>query len=182
MTDKKITLKYSLACFGAVLFTWIIHEFTHWITYTSLGYEAIMTLNTVSPIKGQEPNDWHKIYVSASGPLITIVQAVIVYLLLMKKRWHKSVYPLLFTPLYMRVLAGLFNFINPNDEGRISEFLGIGLFTLSIIVSVCLFFLVYKVSKRYELNRKFNISTTLLVMFFSSILIMADQFSGIRII
>lgn len=134
MTDKKITLKYVLACAGAVIFTWIIHELAHWITSESLGYEAIMRLNSVSPIADQEQTDQHKIYISASGPLITIVQAIIVFIFLMNKGWNKLVYPLLFTPLYMRLLAGLFNFINPNDEGRISEFFGIGLFTLSIIV------------------------------------------------
>lgn len=182
MTDKKITLKYILACTGAVIFTWVIHEFTHWITSESLGYEAIMTFNTVSPIEGQEQTDWHKIFISASGPLITIFQAIIVFTFLMKKGWNKLVYPLLFTPLYMRVLAGLFNFINPNDEGRIGEFFGIGLFTLSIIVSSILFFLVYKTSKKYELNWKFNTLTYLIVMVISSILIMSDQFVGIRIL
>lgn len=182
MIDKKLNLKYVIACLSAVIFTWVIHEFTHWITSESLGYEAIMTLNTVTPIAGQEQTDWHKIYISASGPLITIAQAIIVFIILMKKGWNKFAYPLLFTPLYMRALAGFFNFINPNDEGRISQFFGIGLFSLSIIVSLILFFLVYKTSKRYELNWKFNTLTALIIMTFSSILIMSDQLFGIRIL
>ncbi|SFS93538.1 hypothetical protein SAMN04487906_2193 [Zhouia amylolytica] len=182
MTDTKITAKYVLASAGAVLFTWLIHEFTHWVTSEALGYEAIMTLNTVSPLTGQEQTDWHKIYISASGPLITILQALIVFMFLLKKGWNKLVYPLLFTPLYMRVMAGFFNFIKPNDEGRVSDFFGLGLFTLSIIVSAILFFLVYRISKKHQLNWKFNILTLLVVIFFSSILIMADQFLGIRIL
>ena len=54
MTDQKITWKYLLACISAVLFTWIIHEFAHWITSESLGYESVLTLNTVSPVSGQK--------------------------------------------------------------------------------------------------------------------------------
>ncbi len=182
MTDQKINLKYILVATGAVIFTWILHEFIHWITSESLGYKSIMRLNSVSALDGQKRTEWHKVYISASGPVITILQALIVYLILKNKGWNKLVYPLLFTPLYMRLLAGGMNFINPNDEGRISEFFGIGLFTLSIIVSGLLFFLVYKISREFGLNWKFNIWTTIIIMIVSSFLILSDQFLGIRIL
>lgn len=182
MTDQKINWKYLLACIGAVFFTWILHEFTHWITSESLGYESKMTLNKVSPIAGQNYTDLHNVYVSASGPLITIIQVIIVFMVLSKGKWNKFLYPLLFTPLYMRLLAGGMNFINPNDEGRISEYFGLGVFTLSILVSVILFALVYKISIKYQLNWKFQTWTTLIIMFASSILILSDQIMGIRIL
>lgn len=182
MTDQKITSKYLLACVGSVIFTWIIHEFTHWITAESLGYESILTLNKVSPVAGQKWTQLHNVYVSAAGPLITIVQALIVFVILISKSWNKTIYPFLFTPLYMRLLAGGMNFINPNDEGRISEYFGLGVFTLSILVSAFLFFLVYKVSNMYQLNWKFNTWTTIIIMFASSILILSDQILHIRIL
>lgn len=182
MIDQKITLRYITGAAFAVLFTWVLHEFTHWLASELLGYKAIMKLNSVSPLKGQELTEWHKVYISASGPVITILQAVVAFILLNKKGWSKFVYLFLFIPLYMRSLAGLLNFINPNDEGRISEFLGIGLFTLSILVSGFLFFLVYKISKKYDVSMKFNFWTTILVMVMSSILILSDQFLGIRIL
>lgn len=182
MTDQKITFNYVLASFGAVLFTWLFHEFTHWVTSESLGYDSMMRLNSVSPLDPKKVTEWHAVYISASGPIFTILQAVVVYLFLRTKNWNKLIYPLLFTPLYMRALAGAMNFINANDEGRIGQFFGIGLYTLSIIVSLILFVLVYKISKKYELNWKFNVATTLLIMLFSSILIMSDQFLGIRIL
>ncbi len=182
MTDQKITLKYILTVSFAVLFTWFIHEFTHWITSEFLGYESIMRLNSVSEANGQKRTEWHKIYISASGPIITILQAIIAFIILKTKGWNKYIYPFLFVPLYMRLLAGIMNFINPNDEGRISEFLGIGLFTISIIVSGLLFFLVYKISRMYRVNWKFNFWTTIITMVASSILILSDQFFGIRIL
>ena len=182
MTDQKITWKYILACIGAVFFTWIIHEFTHWIASESLGYESVLTLNTVSPIFGQNYTELHNVYVSASGPLITIMQAVIVFTFLINRNWNKSFYPFLFTPLYMRLLAGGMNFINPNDEGRISEYFGLGVFTLSILVSIILFSLVYKISNKYKLSWKFNTWTTIIIIVVSSILVLSDQILHIRIL
>lgn len=182
MTDQKITWKYLFACLGAVLFTWIIHEFTHWVTSESLGYDSAMTLNKVSPISGLRYTDLHSVYVSATGPLITIIQAVIVFIVLINRNWNKLIYPFLFTPLYMRLLAGGMNFINPNDEGRISEYFGLGVFTISILVSIILLFLVYKISNKYKLSWKFNTWTTIIIMAVSSLLVLSDQILHIRIL
>ncbi|MET2984942.1 hypothetical protein [Aureibaculum conchae] len=182
MIDQKITLKYAFATVGAVLFTWLLHEFTHWFTSELLGYEAIMRLNSVSPVAGQQQNKWHQIYISASGPIITLLQALFIFIVLKTKGWNKFIYPLLFVPLYMRILAGVMNVIKPNDEGRISEFLGTGLYTLSILVSLFLFLLVYKTAMKYNLSWKFNTSTTILIMIVSSLLILSDQFFKIRIL
>ncbi|MEP1306958.1 MAG: hypothetical protein ABJM22_13745 [Balneola sp.] len=73
------------------------------------------------------------------------------------------------------------NFINVNDEGKVSEYLGIGTFTLSIIVIALLFYLVYLISKEYSLKWKFQLVTYLIVAITSSLLILSDQFFGIQI-
>lgn len=182
MTDQKLNIKYVLACVGAVTFTWMIHEFTHWITSESLGYDTVLRINSVSPISGQKWTDLHNVYISASGILMTIAQAAIAFIVLYNKNWNKTIYPFLFTPFYMRLLAGGMNYINLNDEGRIGEFFGMGVFTLSIFVSGILFFLIYKITNKYTLSLKFNIWTAIIIMFVSSILILTDQFLGIRIL
>lgn len=181
MTDQKITIKYILTGIFIVIFTWIIHEFGHWLTSELLGYETLMRLNGTSPISGENPTDLHKTIISASGPIVTIIQGLIAFVLLKQRNWNKSVYLVLFAAFYMRLLAGLMNFINPNDEGRIGAFLEIGTFTLPIIVSGLLFFMVHKTSKKYKINWKFQLWTTIVVMATSSILILSDQFFGIRI-
>ncbi|MEQ9266355.1 MAG: hypothetical protein RLN81_14090 [Balneolaceae bacterium] len=182
MTDQKINLKYIFAGAAAVLFTWLIHEFTHWLTSELLGYETVMRLNSAFSVKGQNPTEFHRAIISISGPLITILQALIVFYILKSRDWNKYLYPLLFTAFYMRLLAGIMNFINVNDEGRVGEYLGIGTFTLSIFVSLLLFYLVYQISKKYALNWKFQLGTYLIVMVVSSLLILSDQFLGIRIL
>jgi len=180
--NKKISLKYVFVIIITVIFTWIIHEFTHWLTARLLGYESSMTLNGMFYAEDENPTEWHRIIVSASGPFVTILQGLIAFLFLKFRGWNKYFYPLLFIAFYMRFLAGLVNFINLNDEGRISEYFGIGTFTIPIIVSGILFYMVYKVSYKYKLNWKFQLATTLIVMIASTILIISDQFFGIRIL
>ncbi|MFV1884767.1 MAG: hypothetical protein ACMZ7B_09785 [Balneola sp.] len=182
MKDQKITFKYISAGIGAVLFTWLIHEFTHWLTSELLGFEAVMRLNSVYSVKGQNPTELHRAIISISGPIITILQGLIAFLVLKSRDWNKYLYPLLFTAFYMRLLAGIMNFINVNDEGRVGEYLGIGIVSLPIIVSGLLFYLVYRISKQHSLNWKFQLGTYLIAMVVSSILILSDQFFGIRIL
>lgn len=182
MNDQKITIRYITAGILAVIFTWIIHEFAHWLTSELFGYDTIMKLNATSFGGEENPTDLHKNIISASGPIVTIIQGFIAFLILKSRNWNKYLYPFLFTAFYMRLLAGLMNFINPNDEGRISAFLEIGTFTLPIIVSGILFLMVYKISRKYKLNWKFQFWTTIIIMVASSILILSDQFIGIRII
>ncbi len=182
MSNQKITLSYVLVILITVIFTWVGHEFAHWLTAKLLGYESIMTMNGTFYNDGENPTNLHKIWVSAAGPILTILQGSIVFYYLNNQGWSKHVYPLLFTAFYMRFLAGLMNFISLNDEGRISAFLGIGNFTLSILVSGFLFFLVFKISKKNRLNWKFHLATYLIVMVISSILILADMQLGIRLL
>ncbi len=182
MIHKKVIFKYFLTIIVAVLFTWLIHEFAHWFTAKLFGYEAVMKLNGTFYVENENPTEWHKILVSAAGPIITLLQGFVVFLYLKYRDWNTYLYPLLFVAFYMRFLAGVMNFIHLNDEGRISAYLGIGNFTLSILISGLLFYMVYTISKKYNLNWKFQALTTLFVMVMSSILIISDMYFGIRIL
>lgn len=182
MNNQKITVKYIFAGILAVFLTWIIHEFAHWLTSELLGHKNIMRLNGTSFVKGQNPTEIHKAIISISGPIITILQGVFVFFFLKSRGWNKYIYTFLFTAFYMRFLAGLMNLIMANDEGRVGQFLGIGTFTLSIIISGVLFFLVYKTSSKNKLNWKFQFWTTIIIISASSLLIFLDQFFKFRIL
>ncbi|MCH2195539.1 hypothetical protein [Kordia sp.] len=182
MNNQKVTPKYIFIGIVVVLFTWFIHEFAHWLTSELLGYKAFMRLNGVGTINREKPAEIHQAIISISGPIITILQAVIAFLLLKSKGWHKLLYLVLFTAFYMRFMAGIMNFMNPNDEARVGQYLGIGTHTLSLVVSIFLFTLVYIISKKYKLNWKFQLVTILLVLIISWAIIFADQYFRIRII
>ena len=181
MTDTRITFKYILTAKGVVLITWLIHELAHWAASELLGYDSIMRLNATGFINGKEVTEGHHQIVSAAGPIITILQGIIAFLVL-KKHWSKTAYLFLFTAFYMRFLAGVLNYIQPNDEGRISLYFGIGLYTLSILVSGFLFFLVYQISKKYQLTKKFHLITYIIITILTSIVILTDQFFKFQIL
>jgi hypothetical protein len=182
MKNQTVSLRYVFAGILAVIVTWFIHEFTHWVTSELLGYESYMRLNSVGSLNGNLSDEVDKAIISISGPIITILQGIIIFIVLKSKGWNKYLYLFLFIAFYMRFFAGLMNFINPNDEARFSQFLGIGTHTVSIIVSIFLFAMVYIISKKYKLNWKFQLWTTIIVLVASWTLILVDQYFKIRII
>ena len=132
----------------ATFLTFFFHEMSHWIAYELLGYDAGFTLNGAS-VKDASVTltKTHRIITSASGPVFTILQGIVFYIIL-KKRNNIMLYPFLFLPFAMRLGAAWANRFQPNDEGRISLDLGLNLYVISTIVVAFLFFLIFKISKK----------------------------------
>jgi hypothetical protein len=176
-----LDLKYIFISIISVLATFIFHELAHVAMGEMLGYNMGMTMNAAYPLSGKIDSDMHQNLISAAGPVFTILQAIFCYFLLLKGR-SLYLYPFLFVPLYMRLLAGVMNGFNPNDEGRISANLQLGTYTLSIIVCLLIGLMVYHVTKKCGLSRKFQLMNFFLAMLFTSILIMANQYFDIKLI
>ena len=179
--NSKQRFQYLLWVAAAVAATWLLHEFAHWATGTLLGYPMDMTLNTAGLEEGEYRANWHQHLVSMAGPLITLLQAGGVFALL-RRTPVPTLYPFLFVPFYMRLLAGVVNVVNLNDEGRVSQALGLGTYTLPILVSLVLLILVVQASRSASFKARFQLGTTLAVMLFSSIVVLADQFFSIRLL
>ncbi len=167
-------LKYTLYTLLAVVFTFLFHEFSHWTMGELLGYEMVMTLNKCYPVKMSYIQNWHYTLISAVGPLITLLQSFIIFLL-MKRTSNKNWYPFLFASFYVELLSGIMNFRNPNDLGRISKTFDLGLLTLPLIFIIIHLFLVYKTSVMEKFTVKFNLVTVLLIIVFSSVWILVNQ-------
>ncbi len=179
--SSKNRLLYLLWVATAVASTWLIHELAHWAAGTLLGYQMRMTLNSAGLVQGEYHAAWHSLVVSAAGPIITLVQAGVVFVLL-RRASSAELYPFVFVPFYMRLLAGAMNLINLNDEGRVSQALGLGTYTLPVLVSLALLAMVIQASRSAAFRTRFQVGTTLTVMLFSSILILLDQFLKIRLL
>jgi hypothetical protein len=123
--------------------TYILHEGAHWLTGEALGYDLWVNINSAGLISGSYREDWHGQLVSAAGPMITLAQGVIAFFCV---RRFKTVlaFAALFAALMMRFAAMLMSFGNPNDEARISEWLGLGTWTLHLIVVGLLLWLTVK--------------------------------------
>ena len=87
--------------------------------------------------------------ISAAGPLFTIIQAFVFYAVI-KKTGNPQWYPFLLTPFIMRLLAMGISFFNANDEARISEWAGLGLFTIPLLVCMLLFFTLLAIRKKIK--------------------------------
>ncbi len=168
-------LQYVLAAALAVFLTSLFHELAHWVTGELLGNRMGMNLNAAYPVNGGYLQPWHAHIVTAAGPLFTVLQGFLVYLL-MRKYKNKILYLFLLSPLIMRVLAMFMNFLNPNDEGRISLALGLGLFTVPIVVCSILFFLTWKTSRQNGYSVRLNTVSTVLIIFFLSVVILSTQY------
>ena len=170
-----INATYFLVLFVATISSWLLHELAHWLTGTLLGNKMIMTFNTSYPASRFYQEAGHSYLVDIAGPLVTLAEAIIVFIL-MRYRNVKLLYPFLFVCFYMRLLAACLSFINPNDEARVSKGLGLGTFTLPVLMVGILFFLLYSTSRRYHFSKKFNLVTLAFIILFSSIIILSDQF------
>ncbi len=136
--NDKIDFNYVLITALAVLLSWISHELAHGLMGESLGYVMGMSFNKCFPVDGSFKSQQDYQMVSAAGPVFTLIQAIFIFIL-MKYRHSKLLYPFLFTCFYMRFFATIISIINPNDEARISKWLGLGKFTLPILMSALLF-------------------------------------------
>jgi hypothetical protein len=174
--------KIYIAVFAiAVFFSWILHELAHWTVGEYLGYKMGMTLNSSYPISGHYSSDLHYQIISAAGPVFTLCEATLFYAL-MRHENRVLLYPFLFTCFYMRLFATIISFRNPNDEARISSAIGIGKFTLPLIMTTILFRLIYKTTKDYKFDSKFNLTNLGLIILFSSIIILVDMYFNVRLL
>jgi hypothetical protein len=177
----KINLRYVLVTALAVLLSWLLHELAHWVIGESIGYRMGMRLNSCFPLSGKFDSGADYQLVSAAGPVFTLLEAFLVFFLLMNKP-RPLLLPFLFTCFYMRFFAFVISVLNPNDEARISQYLGIGKYTLPAAVTLLLLALVWIVVKKYRPGYKFLLANLGLVVLFSSVIIIVDMKMGIRVL
>lgn len=132
-----MTWRYSPIIIGAVFLTFIIHEGAHWAAGEALGYDMWVRINSAGLVEGTYSVEWHRQIVSAAGPLITLTQGLIGLMLAIAFR-SKIAFTFVFSALMMRILAAFATLNNPNDEARISEWLGLGTWTLHGAVIIAL--------------------------------------------
>lgn len=175
MLTKANILQYFGIVFLATFLSFFFHEIAHWVSYELCGFDAGFTLNTANvKDKSVELTKIQKIITDASGPIFTICQAIFFYFLLRKKN-VLFLYPFLFIAFVQRLMAGVFNVFQPNDEGRISLNLGLNLYTTSIVVSLFLFWLVYRISKKNQYSFKTNSITFIFSVISIVLLVLLDN-------
>ena len=127
----------------ATIVTYLIHEAGHWAMGEILGYDMWVNINSAGLARGEYRAEWHGQLVAAAGPIITLLQGVIAFIIIRK---HKAItaFAFLFPALMMRIMAMAVSLKNPNDEAKVSEWLGLGPWTLHIFVVAVLLGLTVK--------------------------------------
>jgi len=129
---SKPGIVFYLSMFALVIVTMLLHEVVHWLIGRALGYEMYFTLSKAGLIEGTWRNEADYAIVSIAGPLFTLtVGAFGAWLAISRKVMFG--YELIFTAFMQRFLAmvmsGLFI---PNDEARVSLFLGFSWWVLPL--------------------------------------------------
>lgn len=155
---RRVGAGFYLLLAGAILATSLIHEGAHWLAGTLLGHPMTFNLNSVSPTDAVSMRD--VLIFTAAGPVVTVIQGIIAFILVMR-RDSLAAYAFLFFAALMRVTAAGISPFNPNDEARIGLELGIGQWTLPVLVCGLLVTLTVLASRRLRIGWKTNVLTYL---------------------
>ncbi len=121
----KPKFSFYLTMFAIIIVTMLMHELTHVMVGTALGYDMYFTLTKAGVIEGGWRSDLDYAIVSIAGPIFTAAMGLVGAWLAISKRMALG-YELIFVAFMQRFLAmvmsGLFI---PNDEARVSLFLGL---------------------------------------------------------
>jgi hypothetical protein len=137
--------------FIAGFITFAVHEGGHWLAANLLGYEPWFSLNSAGTRSVVTPTD--AAIISAAGPAVTVVQALIA-LALVQARGSAAAWVFLFWAAFMRLMATVISLVHPNDEARVSDWLGWGPWTLPAIVTAALFLLLAAGVQRLNVSWK----------------------------
>jgi hypothetical protein len=120
-----------------------------------LGNNMVYSLNYVWPRSGRYIDAGQAVYVLIGGPTFSIFQALC-GLLLLEKYGSIYIYPFAFTPTFSRFFSLLFGGFGLQDEAKISVMLGVGTYTVAIIVLVILLLPAILCSARLKMGLKEN--------------------------
>jgi FtsH-binding integral membrane protein len=159
---------------AATVLTMIAHEIGHWAMGTALGYSMAMSLNEAYALVPGTVSARDKLLIDAAGPAITILQALIAYLLI-RQRGLRLAYPFLFAAWFMRFAAAFVSVFLPNDEARLSIALFGGMWWLPAVVVLGLFALLWSAARRLGIGWKTNFGCYLVSSLMIAAIVFGDR-------
>lgn len=173
-TNGKVGLKMVLIFVPVAYISYLFHEFGHWFIGEILGNRMTYSLNNVSPRSGQYLDSSHSLWIIMGGPMFTILLSLI-FLLVIKRYKVLWTYSFVFFQFFCRFFSLVFGGFYKQDEAKISSILGIGNFTVAIVVLALLFFMIWRGSYLLKLNFKSNWYFLTISVFCELIVIATDK-------
>lgn len=135
-----------------MILTFIIHEAGHFLMGKLLGYEMFVSINKAGITqRGTASADWHQTLMTLNGPIVTYAQAIIGLLIAHRYKTIRA-FLIVFAAFTMRLMAAVISLFSPNDEYRVSEWLGLGAWTLPVIAVAGLLLLTLLTSRQLGLG------------------------------
>ena len=155
LSQKPINVKFFLLFIPVAFASYLFHELGHWSLGEILGNRMAYSLNYAWAINGHFVHASDQLYSSIGGPAFNILQSA--FALLVVERFKALyAYPFAFFPLYSRFFSLCFGGFSKQDEAWISANLGIGTYTVAIIVLVILLSVVVRCSFKLKVGIKDN--------------------------
>ena len=171
-TENRINWGFQIWLFVAVVLTFAVHEAGHWAVAELLGHEAYYGLNSAG-VRGAAPDD-HGLLITAGGPAVTALQALLALALILARE-SLAAYAVLYAAAFMRFMATVITIMNPNDEARLSLAFGLGTWTLPVVTVLVLVGLVWIGARRLGVSWKTNIVAYVVATLAVSAVVGADM-------
>ncbi len=159
-----------------MLLGFMIHEAAHFFVGEILGYDMFVSINKAGLADGGAyTTEFQAQFVAMAGPITTYFEAIVGLLLIyaFKAKW---VFPFVFFALMMRIMATVVSLSNPNDEARVSEWLGIGMWALPLIAIAGLFIITLLASRHLNLDWKRWVFSWLVISAGITAIIFTEQY------
>ena len=154
-TENRLSLKFIALFIPVAYVSYLFHEFGHWIVGEVLGNNMAYSLNNVWPKNGHYLDPGNDVLVTIGGPAFTILLSL-VFLLVIERYKTIYAYPVVLFQFVIRFVSlAVGGFVN-QDEARISAILGLGTYTVAIIVLLILFLMVIRASYLLKVDWKKN--------------------------
>lgn len=151
--------------------TYILHEGAHWLAGLMLGAQMQPSLNGVRYLSAPTPGQ--HAFVDIAGPVMTIVQAALAFVLV-RRSGSLRAFGFLYMAAFMRAVAGLVSFKMLNDEARVSLFLHLPVWLLPVAVAGALIALAAIASRRLQLGWKVQLLCYLMASVTTSLIVGGD--------
>ena len=152
---NRLSLKLILLFIPVAYTSYLFHEFGHWMVGEVLGNKMAYSLNNVWPQNGYYLGANQDLYVSMGGPAFTILLSLL-FLLIIERYKTIYAYPVVLFQFVLRFLSLVVGGFAKQDEAIISAILGLGTYTVAIIVLLILFLMVMIASYLLRVDLKKN--------------------------
>ena len=173
MRRNRVDARFYIALVIAAVITFAVHEAAHWAAGVALGHDMVISLNGVAGGPGVELPVRDAFIVTAAGPAVTVLQALVAFALI-RSRGALLAYPFLFAAWFMRFAAAFVSVSHPNDEASMSLQLGWGQWLLPITTVLALLVLTWLGARRLRLGWTTNTTSYVLCSLLFAAIVFGD--------